>query len=99
MCFLKKWRYEKKIILIMVICNEDKISLCFLFKMKVIKVISIIKKIPFNIKQNNININLIGDKGYIINWKFKIFNKEVKIITSLRKNNKKNHWMIIKFHY
>ena len=48
----------------------------------------ILKKIPFNIKQKNINVNLIGDKGYITNEKFKIFNKEVEIITPLRKNNK-----------
>ena len=47
----------------------------------------LLKKIPFNIKQNNVNINIIGDKGYITNEKFKIFNKEVKIITPLRKNN------------
>jgi hypothetical protein len=33
----------------------------------------LIKKIPFNIKQKNVNVNLIGDKGYITNEKFKIF--------------------------
>ncbi len=35
----------------------------------------ILKKIPFNIKQKNINVNLISDKRYIINEKFNIFNK------------------------
>ena len=96
---------KKNITPIMVICNEDKIPLCFsvlnesnkssinnkknkYHEHEIKHVNELLKKIPFNIKQKNINVNLIGDKGYITNEKFKIFNNEVKIITPLRKNNK-----------
>ena len=34
------------------------------------------------------NINLIGDKGYISKNKYNIFDKTVKIITPIRKNEK-----------
>ena len=46
--------------------------------------------IPINIKPY-IAVNLIGDKGYISSNKFKLFERDVRIITPKRKNQKKKN--------
>jgi hypothetical protein len=51
--------------------------------------------IPFKFKKY-VKVNLIGDKGYISQKKFSIFDKKVKIITPYRKNQKKKNTKIEK---
>jgi hypothetical protein len=93
---------KKNITPIAMICDENKIPLCISvldksnsnknYKNKyheheIKHVNKLINKIPFKIDKN-INVNLIGDKGYISKEKFKLFNKDINIITPLKKNNK-----------
>ena len=54
------------------------------FKSDITSVSKTINNLLINVP-NSVNVNLIGDKGYVCNRKFKIGNKHVRIITRKKK--------------
>jgi hypothetical protein len=96
---------KKNVTQLTVICDQNKLPIS-VSPLKINKVIyngrktaederknvqNTLNKIPIIIKKDYIKVNLIGDKGYITQNKFNVFNKEIKIITPVRKNMKRKN--------
>lgn len=92
---------KKNVTALTIICDQNKLPLaakCIdinktiynnrkTFQHEIKNVQATIDEIPFKLKKY-VKVDLIGDRGYITKQKFKVFDRELPIVTPKRKNQK-----------